>query len=110
MKTPTKKVTPKLRSQINDKLDAKGFGGRERWRTPGNALAEAFEVLSQFGIESDEIVHSFALRNPSGTMNLQIAWTNNDDPFSPQPIRDAALFFTWTVLREGYVESVAYIS
>jgi hypothetical protein len=103
-------MTPKLRAQINDRLDREGFGGNKRFRKASNGFSEALAVLSEFGIESDVVVNSFWFNSEKGTLNHDLAWSNPDDPFSPEPIRNTALFFTWTVLREGSVEAIAYLS
>lgn len=87
----TARLTPAARREANAALDRAGFGGRGRWRKPGSALAEAFTVLSEFGIEMDEVVNSHILDEPKGTYQVNIAFTNQEDSFSPTSISNSVL-------------------
>lgn len=103
-------LTTKLRQEVNYALDRRGFGGRERWRKPGEALAEAFNVLARFGIEMDEVVNSHILDRPKGSYQVNIAFTNQEDSFSPTSISNSMLALSWEDLGNHRFEVIAYLS
>ena len=106
---PTARLTTKLRMKANDALEHAGFGGRGRWRKSGMALAAAFNVLAKFGIEMDEVVSSHLMDRPKGTYQVDIAFTNQEDSFSPTSISNSVLHMSWEEVGNG-VEVIAYLS
>lgn len=84
-----------------------GMDGNTRFRSPGQAIAQAASVLGKHGLEWGEVIQSFRLTQPKGRMSIDIA-RQTDDPFSPIDIRNSALAFHWTTLETG-IEVVAYL-
>jgi len=99
-----------LRQRINRELVQAGFGGRGRWQKPGLALSDAMEVLSKHGLEQDEIPNSHALSQPTGTYSVNVAFSNEEDPFSPMAISNTALHLSWTELAPYKLEVISYLS
>lgn len=98
------------RREANELLRRAGFDGNSRFRSIGQALNKAFSALAQVGIEQDETLSAHLFRDPSGSRALDIAFTNKEDPFSPEPITNSVLHFAWTELRDEVYEVVAYLS
>jgi len=101
----------KTKTQANRQLIKAGLDGNGRYRKPAQAYSKALDVLAGFGIELDEIVssHLFQAR-PSGTLNVRLAFSNPEDPFSPVSIRNSVLHLQFTELRKDHFEAVAYLS
>jgi len=99
------------RSKINKALVRGGLDGNGRFRKPEQAYSKAIDILGDFGIELDTVVssHLFQAR-PSGTLNVDVAFTNEADRFSPVSIVNSTLYLQFTELREGAFETVAYMS
>ena len=100
-----------LRQKINKAMERKGLEGNGRFRKPEEGYSRAVEVMQDHGIELDEVVssHLFSPR-PSGTVKADIAYSNEQDPFSPVSITNSILYLQYTELREGMYEVVAYLS
>jgi len=94
----------------NDLLRKAGFDGNGRFRSIGYALNVAFGKLEKIGIEQGEVMNAHLFREPSGSRPLDIAFSNPEDPFSPTDISNSVLHFSWTELRDGVYEVVAYLS
>lgn len=104
------RLEPATRSRANRVLSQRGLDGNDRFRKVGQALTVAFDVLSEFGIEPGETLNSHLFMEPSGTRSLELAFSNPDDPFSPTEVSNSVLFFSWTELRDGVFEVIAYLS
>lgn len=98
------------RREGNAALRKAGFDGNGRFRRIGEALASAFKVLSRIGIEQDEVLNMGAFMGDSGARTIDLAFSNPDDPFSPEPISNSVLHFSWTELDSGALEVIAYLS
>jgi hypothetical protein len=98
----------RVMSRVNASLIRAGLDGNTRFRTPSEALARANKVLSDYGLEWDEVINSFQLKQPKGRMNIYLALSNQDDPFSPTSVGNTALAFFWDTLEKG-IEAVAYL-
>lgn len=109
LKTGSARLIPSLRQKINAELVREGFGGRGRWRRPDRGYAKALEVLSKFDIELDEVVSPHLFRGPQGRVNVDIAFSNPEDPFSPEPISNSVLRLDFTDVGNGY-EIIGYLS
>jgi hypothetical protein len=104
------RLTPKAKSATNAALIRAGMDGNGRFESPGKALGKASEVLAANGLEWGEVINSLPLRQPKGRMNIGIAMSNPDDPFSPTDISSSALAIQWYQLDGGAYEVVAYLS
>ena len=103
------RLDPKVKSLANAALIRAGLDGNRRFRTPGEALSRANNALSEHGLEWDEVINSFQLNQPKGRLNISIALSNSDDPFSPTSVGNTALAFFWDTLAEGKIEAIAYL-
>lgn len=103
------KMPRSVRSRINQKLIQSGLDGNGRFEKTGRALAKALDVLGSFGYELDDVADSIRLSRPDGMIALDVALTNEEDPFSPTPVSGTLLTLHWTAL-EHRVEVIAYMS
>jgi len=106
---PTR-LSPKVRSAVNAALIRAGMDGNGRFKSPGEALGKASEVLAANGMEWGDVINSFPLRQPTGRMNIHLALSNPVDPFSPTDITSSMLAVQWYQLDGGAYEVVAYLS
>jgi hypothetical protein len=104
------RLAPALRGVINHDLDHAGFGGQKRFRSMSQALSQAFSVLSKHGIEPDEVADGFLFRQPKGSKLIDLAFSNEADPFSPLSIDNTGLFVQWEDLAKDQFEVIAYVS
>lgn len=104
------RLESKLKRQVNSALDKAGFGGRRKFRKIGEALGVVSDVLSQHGIEPDEVLSAHKFPEAGGSTSVRLAFSNTKDPFSPEEITNSMLALQWTVLRDGVVEVIAYLS
>lgn len=104
------RIAPKTKSATNAALIRAGMDGNGRFKSPGEALARASEVLAANGMEWGEVINSLPLRQPKGRMNIGLAMSNPVDPFSPTDITSSALAVQWYQLDGGAYEVVAYLS
>jgi hypothetical protein len=102
------RLDSKVKSLVNRTLIKAGLDGNKRFRTPGEALSRANNALSEHGLEWDEVINGFKVNQPKGRMNINIALTNQDDPFSPTSVENTSLAFFWDTLETG-VEAIAYL-
>ncbi len=94
----------------NSLLRRAGFDGNARFNRVGEALSRAFDVLSKVGIEQGEVISARELSGDKGTTTIDLAFSNPEDPFSPEAISNSVLAFSWTKLAKGQFEVVAYLS
>lgn len=100
----------KTKSQANERLMDAGMDGNARFKSVGKALSEAFRVLESYHIEPDQIFSAHDFNHPKGTRSIDLAFSNLDDPYSPMPIANSSLFFSWHELMPDKYEVVAYLS
>lgn len=98
------------RREGNAALRKAGLDGNGRFRKVGEALGYAFDALAKVGIEQDETLNAHKFSGESGTRTIDLAFSNAEDPFSPEAITNSVLHFSWTELRDGVFEAVAYLS
>lgn len=104
------RLSPKVRSAGNMDLIRAGLDGNGRFKSPGEALGRASEVLAKHGMEWGEVINAFSLRPPQGNLNIDLALSNPTDPFSPMDISNSVLAVQWYQLDSGQYEVVAYLS
>ncbi len=98
-----------VRQQANKDLIRKGLNGNGRFTKIGLALGVAFRVLTEYGIDPDEVLSAGRHRAEAGTWPIRLAFSNPEDSFSPVSIKNSVLHFAWTKLGDRY-EVVAYLS
>lgn len=102
------KISSSEASKVNAALDRKGFGGKVRFRSVGEALNVAAGVLSKFELEWGQINSAHLFQADAGHQSIQLA-RQTSDPFSPVEIANRALGFQWSKLGEGRYEVIAYL-
>jgi hypothetical protein len=90
---------------VRAKLDGNG-----RFRKPQEGYSRAVDVAQEYGIELDEVVSSHLFNGPKGVLNVDMAFTNPEDRFSPVSITNSVLHLQFTELRADMYEVVAYMS
>lgn len=89
----------------------RGLDGNGRFDKAAHGYAVALDVLSDFGIELDEVVNSHHFLRPEGRLAVNIAFTNPEDSFSPISIQNSMLVLSWHRFDEtGKYEVLAYLS
>lgn len=106
-----KEMPNSLRSKVNRDLERVGMDGNIRFRTVGKAINTIHGVLGEYGIDISEVLSAHRFSRDSGTTSIDLEYRNEDDPYSPVPIRNSVLFFQWHKFVEtDTVEVVAYLS
>ena len=105
-----KKIDRSLRTKIVRALNKAGLDGNGRFEKPGLGLTAAMVVLGKFGIEQDELPSSHHLSGDKGMITVRLAWSNEQDAFSPQPIPNTQLVFSFYKLDKYKYECLAYLS
>lgn len=98
------------RRESNALLRKAGLDGNGRFRKVGEALTVAFDTLARVGIEPDETLNAHKFSGESGFRTIDLAFSNPEDSFNPESITNSTLAFSWTELRDGVFEAVAYLS
>ncbi len=107
----TSKIDRVLREQINRTLRTQGFDGNGRFRRAEEAYARAVDVIGAYGLELDGIVSSHLFKaRPTVILNVDVAFSNPEDVFSPVPITNSTLHMQITELSSDRFEAVAYMS
>lgn len=100
----------KLRRAINADFIKRGLDGNGRFRKPEEGYSLAVDIMARHGLELDTVVSSHLFKGPSGQISAEVAFSNEEDPFSPQSITNSVLHLQFTELRPGAFEVVAYMS
>jgi hypothetical protein len=109
-KAPQGRIDPATRSVINRDLEKAGFDGNGRFARMGQALSKAFDVLSEHGIQTAEIINAHTFNQSKGHRLIELAFSNAEDSFSPTSVSNAGLAFSWHDLGDERFEVIAYIS
>ena len=104
------RLDQRTRSIINGQLDRRGLGGNARFRRAEDGYVLALDILGQEGIELDEVVNSHLFRLDAGTLNIDLAFSNSDDPFSPLSISNSMLHLSYTKLGNDKYEVLTYLT
>jgi hypothetical protein len=109
--TADAKLATSLKSKINKDLIKAGLDGNGRFRKVGEAINVASGVLQKHGLEEDDVFSADRFRGDSGTANFHMAFTNTEDPFSPEPITNSMLAVQWHFFAEtSRYEVLMYMS
>ena len=105
------KLDRTLKSQINQTLMAQGFDGNTVFSRPERAYSQAVDIIGAYGLEMDEVVSSHLFKaRPTIILNIDVAFSNPDDLFSPVSITNSVLHMQITELLPGRFEAIAYMS
>jgi hypothetical protein len=97
------KINKPLRARLNSKLIRAGLDGNTRWKKPGSAWAEIFNIFVDDGVVSDDIPQ---FRGPSGTERVSLRPLDDEGA----EYEDSLLVITWHQLAPSSYEVVAYVS
>jgi hypothetical protein len=97
------------RLRINERFNAVGLDGNGRFGRAEDGYVRALDVLSEFGIELGEVVNSHLFSRDDNTLNIEMAFSNPDDSFSPVEINNSLLHLTYHKLNGRY-EVLAYMA
>jgi len=87
-----------------------GLDGNGSFQEVGNGIRAAFDVLGAYGIETDTILNAHLFMGDQGRRQLDLAFSNPADSFSPVPIRNSVLVFSWYRRDSGNFEILCYLS
>lgn len=104
------RLQPRTKTLVNRALVVQKLDGNGRFRKVGEALAIAGNILRSNGLEWDETLNAHLFAEKQGTRTLRVSHSNETDPFSPTPITNSVLHFSWTLLEPDRYEVVAYLS
>ena len=106
-----KRMDRKLKSLINHSFERVGLDGNTRFNTPQQGYSRAVDLMGEYGVELAEVPNSFDFKHrPTGTVRVDVAFTNQEDIFSPYEITNSMLVIQYTELREDVFEVIAYMS
>lgn len=98
--TADAKLSSSLRSKVNKDLIKAGLDGNGRFRKVGEAINAASGVLQKHGLEEDDVFNADRFRGDSGRATFNMAFTNIEDPFSPEQISNSMLVVQWHFFAE----------
>jgi len=113
------KIKPKERKKINEDFRKSGLDGNGRFKKIDHGISKINEILADHGFELDEITSSDKFREDKGRIELKIARKKHKDPFSPTPIKNSIVVFSWHLMSEKEItdtvkektfEILAYVS
>jgi hypothetical protein len=108
-KPKPKKLTPSIRNKIAKDLKKVGLDGNGRFRKPEEGYSKAVDVLGKYGIELDGIPDSHRFKGDKGSVTVDLAWSNKEDPFSPVSM-NSMLAVSFYKLEDNRFEVLAYIT
>lgn len=108
--TAARKLDSKTRQKANSDLSKAGLDGNGRFKRIGEGLNAIAKVLSRHGLEEDAVFSADLFRGQKGRRTFEIAFSNADDPFSPETIDNSLLVVQWHQFETGAYEILAYLS
>lgn len=106
----TRTLDSRTREAANKMLRRAGLDGNGRFQKAEHGLSKALSVLSEIHIEPAEVISSHRFRESSNHFTVDLAFSNPDDPFSPEPITNTMLVIQYTELAKYRYEVLAYLS
>ena len=94
------KIKPKERKKINDMMRKAGLDGNDYVNKVDKGIQRINEVLAKNGFELDEVTSSDRFKEDSGREQFKFARKNPKDPYSPIPIKNSIIVFTWHLMNE----------
>lgn len=104
------KLDDRTKRFANAAMSRKGLDGNGRFLKATSGYALALEILGEFGIELDTVVSSHLFSPESNTLNIDLAFTNPADSFSPVSITNSMLHLSYTRLDNDRFEVLAYLT
>lgn len=111
------KLPPAIKTQFAMRAKHVGLDGNGRFRSIGMSLNALAKIMEDFvvkgetmSLELEDIMSADHFRGESGHRTFRLAFSNPADSFSPIPIGNSSLVFTWTLLSPDKYEVVAYLS
>lgn len=104
-----KKLTPAIRNKIAKDFKKAGLDGNGRFRKPEEGYSKAVDIISKYGLELDGIPDSHRFRGDKGSVTVDLAWSNKEDPFSPTSI-NSMLAVSFYKLEDDKFEVLTYIT
>jgi hypothetical protein len=109
--TAERKLDRTTQQKVNKELIKAGLDGNGRFRKIGEAIAAIAKVFGRHGLEEDDVFNADLFRGNDGRRTFGIAYSNADDPFSPEAIGNSMLVIQWHLFEEtGQYEVIAYLS
>lgn len=109
--TAERKLDRKTQQKVNQDLIKAGLDGNGRFRRVGEALNTIAKVLDRNGLQQDDVFSADLFRGDKGNRTFAIAYSNPDDPFSPETVGNSMLVVQWHLFEEtGQYEVLAYLS
>jgi len=105
-----RKLDSKTRQQANADLAKAGLDGNGRFRRIGEALNTIAKVLDGHSIQQDDVFSANLFRGDKGQRTFAVAFSNPDDPFSPETIDNSMLVIQWFEHAPGRIEVLTYLS
>lgn len=111
----TTRVDNKLRTRVNKELVRHGLDGNGKFERAESGYSTAVEILARFDIELGEVVSSHLFNqtrdgNPQGQFNVDLAFTNHEDSFSPELITNSMLALSYYRRASGTFEVLARLT
>lgn len=97
-----------LRKRINAEISR--FISNKYFDKAQQGLSGILEILSNNGIELNDIVNSYMFASSDANMKQDLAFSNPEQPMAPEPIRNSMLIFSFHEMQSGRFEITAYVS
>ena len=113
------KIKPKERKKINEEFRKAGLDGNGRFEKIDHGISKINEILADYDLELDEITNSDRFKEDKGRQEFKLARKKHKDPFSPIPIKNSIVAFSWHLMSEKKItdtvkekqyEILAYVS
>lgn len=105
------KLPTTLKNKIAQDFRKAGLDGNGRFAKPQHGTARAVDILSEHGIEIDDVLSADRFRDKeSGRFNLHLAFTNKEDAFSPETISNSMLSVSYYQVAPNKYEVLVYLS
>jgi hypothetical protein len=108
--TAGRKLDRGTQQKVNKDLIKAGLDGNGRFKRIGEALNAIAKVLDKHGLQQDDVFSADLFRDNKGQRTFAIAYSNPDDPFSPETVDNSLLVVQWYELQPGMLEVVSYLS
>jgi len=106
-----------IKNQFATRAKRVGLDGNARFNSIGNALGYVSKIMEDFvvkgekvSLQVDDVLSADHFRGDSGHRSFRLAYSSPDDSFSPIPINNSMLVFTWTLMEPNRYEVVTYLS
>jgi len=121
MRVPGGRMTrldPSLRRKINQRLVHVGLDESRTFPKPETIYSLAVQTVGEFGIDLESNINPFVFVDRSkpdgkadqGHTTLLLEWRNRENPFSPLPLNNSMLVFTFVRMPSGNFAGTAYLS